>query len=154
MKRMSVLIVAVLCCAAAAAGADKSKVQFVPASKLLEEIRKAPEEAPNVGVLTYLSTPNYSAIFVRRPKPELAELHTKQMDIWYVVEGSGTLVTGGSLVDRRDTGPGEVRGRSISGGTVRHVAKGDFVTIPANVPHWIKAIDGKEIIYLVVKVTE
>ena len=47
-----------------------------------------------------------------------------------------------------------MRGKSISGGTVRHVAKGDFVTIPANVPHWIKAIDGKEIIYLVVKVTE
>jgi len=154
MKRFSVMIALAMCVSASFAGPNEPPVNFVPAAKLLADVRKAPETAPNVGVMTYLSTPGYSAIFVRRAKPDKSELHTKQLDIWYVVEGGGTLVTGGSLVDSKETEPNEVRGKSISGGTTRHVAKGDFVTIPANVPHWISAIDGKEIIYMVVKVTE
>lgn len=154
MKRFCVTIALAMCVSASFAGPNEPRVNFVPASKLLTDVQKAPENPPNVRVLTYLSSPGYSAIFVRRDKPGKAELHTKQLDIWYVVEGSGTLVTGGSLVDSKDTEPGEVRGKSISGGTTRHLAKGDFATIPANVPHWISAIDGKEIIYMVVKVTE
>jgi quercetin dioxygenase-like cupin family protein len=46
-----------------------------------------------------------------------------------------------------------LRGRGISGGEERHVAKGDFVRIPTGVPHWLRTIDGGEIVYLVVKIT-
>ena len=47
--------------------------------------------------------------------------------------------------------PDEFRGPAIVGGEERHIAPGDFVRIPADVPHWISKIEGKEIIYLIVK---
>ena len=77
-------------------------------------------------------------------------MHQAVTDVWYVISGSGTLVTGGTLTEPVQTEPDEVRGKAISGGDSRHVAKGDIVTIPTGIPHWLSKIDG-EIIYLVVK---
>jgi len=88
---------------------------------------------------------------LRRTKPYRAEVHKHFVDMWYVIEGEGTLVTGGSLSAATETEPDEFRGSTIVGGEERHIAKGDFVRIPAGVPHWISKIDGTEIIYLVVK---
>lgn len=53
--------------------------------------------------------------------------------------------------DRTETEPDEFRGPTIVGGDERRIGKGDFVRIPAGVPHWISKIEGTEIIYLVVK---
>jgi mannose-6-phosphate isomerase-like protein (cupin superfamily) len=153
MKRLSVPLALAMCAAAALAGENESKVNYVSASKLLADVRQAPPAGPNIAWTIYLSAKTYSAETVRRTKPDRAEVHKTQMDIWHVVEGGGTLVTGGSLVEPKETEPNELRGRAISGGEERHVSKGDFLTIPSGVPHWIRSIDGKEIIYLVVKVT-
>jgi mannose-6-phosphate isomerase-like protein (cupin superfamily) len=152
MKRLSMAIAAALCATAALAGPDKPKVNFVPATKLLADIRKAPPTSPNTATINYLKGQNYAAMVARRTAPDRSEVHKTRMDIWYVVEGGGTLVTGGSLVEPTETEPNELRGSGISGGDERRISKGDFVTIPAGVPHWIRSIDGKEIIYLVVKV--
>ena len=71
---------------------------------------------------------------------------------WYVTEGGGVLVTGGTLTDPTESAPGEIRATGLAGGYERKIAKGDFVRIPAGVPHWVHKIDGKEIVYLIVKV--
>jgi quercetin dioxygenase-like cupin family protein len=42
----------------------------------------------------------------------------------------------------------EFSGTGIVGGEECHIARGDFVRIPAGIPHWISKIDGTEIIYL------
>jgi mannose-6-phosphate isomerase-like protein (cupin superfamily) len=138
--------------ARAALPAAEAAVNFVSAQQLLADIRKAPEAAPHIATKSYLDAPGYQAVVVRRTAPGGAEVHKHMMDIWYVIDGGGELVTGGSPIEARETGPGELRGSGISGGRARHVSKGDFVTIPAGVPHWVRGIDGKEIIYLVVKV--
>ncbi len=153
MKRWSVLLVLALSLTAAATGADEPKVNYVPAVKLLTDIRKAPLTEANIAVINYLKVGDYAAMVARRTRPDRSELHKKQLDVWYVVEGGGTLVTGGSLVEPRETEPGELRGSGITGGEERRIAKGDVVTIAPGVPHWIKSIAGKEIIYFVVKIT-
>ena len=126
------------------------KVIFVPAKEVLHQMRTAAEGSPEFGWVYLVKAPGYTAETVRRTSPARAEVHTGVDDVWYVIEGGGTLVTGGSLVQGVKTEPGEIRGRSIAGGESRHIAKGDFAAIPAGVPHWISKVDG-EIIYLIVK---
>jgi mannose-6-phosphate isomerase-like protein (cupin superfamily) len=153
MKRLSMGLAVAIFLTAVAAGSDEPQVNYVPASKLLADVRQAPLTAANIAVINYLNAKGYAAMVARRTKPDRSELHKKQLDVWYVVEGGGTLVTGGSLVDPRETEPDELRGSGITGGEARRIAKGDVVTIAPGVPHWIRSIDGKEIIYFVVKVT-
>ncbi|HXN23619.1 MAG TPA: cupin domain-containing protein [Candidatus Dormibacteraeota bacterium] len=156
MKAMKIPGVALLAVAifmlAQARAQNASKVVFVSAKQLQSDIHKAPEATPGVSIINLSETPAYSALVARRTKTGLAEVHKSMIDVWYVIEGGGTLVTGGSLVETSETAPGELRGKSVSGGEDREIAKGDIVTIPAGVPHWVRKIDGQQIVYLVVKV--
>ena len=83
-------------------------------------------------------------------------IHEKIDEIYYVLEGGGTLITGGTLVNPKETkssptiGPGW-SGSSIQGGQSRRVAPGDVVFIPAGVPHMYSQLDGT-IRYLVYRV--
>jgi quercetin dioxygenase-like cupin family protein len=52
------------------------------------------------------------------------------------------LVTGGKLVDEKRTNAENLSGTSIEGGQSRHIAKGDFILVPENTPHWFTAIEG------------
>lgn len=72
--------------------------------------------------------------------------HDHVSEVYHILEGSGTLVTGGAHLDpkRRASGtlgvtqingPG-VSGRGISGGVSRVLEKGDVVIIPAGTVHW------------------
>ena len=79
------------------------------------------------------------------------EVHEKETDVFYVVEGGATFVTGGTMVGGKTTGPGQVRGTDIQGGQTRHLAKGDVIVIPAGIPHWFKEVPSS-ISYYVVKV--
>jgi quercetin dioxygenase-like cupin family protein len=71
--------------------------------------------------------------------------------VFYVIDGKGTFVTGGKVVDGKVTAPGETRGTSINGGQVHQLSKGDVITIPAGTPHWFQKIDGS-FSYFIVKV--
>jgi mannose-6-phosphate isomerase-like protein (cupin superfamily) len=82
-----------------------------------------------------------------------AEFHAHDADIFYVVCGSATLVTGGKLVHEKTLKPGELRGSSISGGVRHTISAGDVVHIPARTPHWLLVNGGKPFAYFVVKVS-
>jgi len=88
--------------------------------------------------------------------------HDKVTEVYYIIEGAGTLVTGGKLVDpeRRTSaqetvaqinGPG-VSGARIQSGVSRRIAKGDVVIIPAGTPHWWSAVEAPTLSYVVVRV--
>jgi mannose-6-phosphate isomerase-like protein (cupin superfamily) len=93
----------------------------------------------------------YWVITGRRDKPGQSELHEKDTDVFYVLEGSATFVTGGKMVDPKTTAPGEVRGSALEGGDVHTLSKDDVIVIPAGVPHWFKDVKGT-FLYFVVKV--
>ncbi len=95
---------------------------------------------------------NYKVHASRRTGPGVAEVHTKDTDIVYVLEGSATLVTGGTVVEGKTTAPDEIRGKEISGGEPREIKPGDVIIVPAGVPHWFKDVKGP-VLYYVVKVS-
>jgi mannose-6-phosphate isomerase-like protein (cupin superfamily) len=76
----------------------------------------------------------------RRDGPGEAELHVRDTDIFYVLAGSATVITGGEMIGSHEVGPGELRGSGIRDGTVHRIAKCDVFTIPQGVPHWFKSV--------------
>jgi glc operon protein GlcG len=94
---------------------------------------------------------NYMVHASRREKPGQVEVHELDTDVIYVLNGSATFVTGGSVVDGKVTEPREIRGVSIDGGDTRTIGKGDVITVPNGTPHWFKEVKGP-LTYYVVKV--
>jgi uncharacterized protein GlcG (DUF336 family)/mannose-6-phosphate isomerase-like protein (cupin superfamily) len=94
---------------------------------------------------------NYMVHASRRETPGMVEVHTKDTDILYVLKGTATVVTGGTMVDGKIIAPGEIRGREITGGETRKLVPGDAMIIPNDVPHWFKEIQAP-FLYYVVKV--
>lgn len=95
------------------------------------------------------SNQNYMVHTSRRDKPGLAEIHKLDTDIIYVMEGSATLVTGGTVMDEKETGLDEIRGSRIEGGETRRLSKGEVIIVPSNTPHWFKAVDGQFLYYTI-----
>ena len=75
------------------------------------------------------------------------EVHEKTNHIFIITEGEATFVTGGTLVNARQTAPGQTRAASVEGGTTYHLTKGDVITIPAKTPHWFKEVPTQTIAY-------
>jgi mannose-6-phosphate isomerase-like protein (cupin superfamily) len=100
-------------------------------------------------------------LYRTQDQPQTAALHYKVSEVYHVLKGSGTLVTGGTLVNaksraadsvevRQEDGPG-ASGTAIQGGTTRQIKEGDVIVIPAGTPHWFSKIDGS-LAYLVIRI--
>jgi mannose-6-phosphate isomerase-like protein (cupin superfamily) len=100
---------------------------------------------------TLLETPAFKIIASRREGPGQAEVHALDTDIFYILEGTATLVTGGNTLQPKTTEPNEVRGDGIQGGQARAVTQGDVIVIPKGIPHWFKSVTAP-FTYYVVKV--
>jgi len=88
----------------------------------------------------------------RREAPGMAEIHVRDTDIIYILEGSATLVTGGTALHQKTVAPDEVRGTEIQNGESRRIGKGDVIVVPNGLPHWFQQVDGT-LLYYVVKVS-
>jgi glc operon protein GlcG len=127
------------------ATADSSGVIYIPQGQV------APGFSKNNILYDGVPGRNYRVGVFHRDIGGEVEVHAKDTDVFYVLEGSATLVTGGNFTTGKETAPDEVRGQSMTAGTSRTIAKGDVIIIPANVPHWFKEIQ-KPITYFGVKV--
>jgi mannose-6-phosphate isomerase-like protein (cupin superfamily) len=88
----------------------------------------------------------------RREAPGVAEVHARDTDIIYVLDGSAVIMTGGRVVDGRTTAMDEVRGPEITGGTSQRLTKGDVFIVPNGVPHQFTEVQAP-FLYYVVKAT-
>jgi mannose-6-phosphate isomerase-like protein (cupin superfamily) len=123
---------------AAAAHAQQAKTTYVDAAKV-------------AGGGTFVTAPDHTVQMLKRTAAGQVEVHTKETDIFFVVDGEATIVTGGTMVGGKETQPNQLRGTSIDGGDTVHLKKGDSITIPAGVPHWFKEVP-QSIQYFTVKV--
>ena len=149
----AVLAIAALCPAALA----QSTVDHVTQSELLQkaETLKADAAAHDGSASVKLSEyPNHFTMISLREKDGGAEVHQKYADIFYVMQGAATLTTGGTVVDPKEATAGEIRGSAVQGGTSISLHQGDFVHIPAGVPHRLVLAGGGPFIYYVIKVAE
>jgi mannose-6-phosphate isomerase-like protein (cupin superfamily) len=82
-----------------------------------------------------------------------AELHEKLADLILVRSGQGAVLIGGKMIEGKPSGPGEVRGKSIEGGTKYPIAAGDVLYVPAGTVHQFWMEPGQSFTAMVVKVT-
>jgi quercetin dioxygenase-like cupin family protein len=94
---------------------------------------------------------NYMIHASRREKAGMAEVHTQDADLIYVLDGSATFITGGRVIGGSNIAPDEIRGSGLEGGETRTLAKGDVMLVPAGTPHWFKQVTDP-FLYYVVKV--
>ena len=130
--------------APSAAAAASAGVEFFRAKDVAAAFAKGT-------VLLDGSGRNYMVHASRRETAGLAEVHELDTDVIYVLSGSATLVTGGTVADGKTTEPHEIRGAAIEGGDTRTISKGDVLTVPNGTPHWFKEVKGP-LTYYVVKV--
>ena len=151
MNKLAVFAILLLT-AYGATAQEASQTIYIPGSRIEADIRKAPANSIGESEINLIErTPNHAGILLRRTAPGKAEVHATENDVWYVIDGGCVLMTGGTLVGATQESPGQIRGSSIKGGKEVDLGKGDFLRIPAGVPHWIKSIRGNEIVYIVVK---
>jgi len=100
---------------------------------------------------TLVTESNYRVMTAHRTESGNVEVHRSYTDVFYIVQGSTNIVTGGKVIGEKATNPDEPRGDSIEGGETRKLSAGDSMVIPAGVPHWMKDVEGT-LLYFVVKV--
>ena len=150
----------------AASPANSLPATYVSSADIKANLNAAPNSAtnplPNIRVVD-AGGYNVAVGVIHRPQtpPGVAAVHFKVTEIYHVMDGAGTLVTGGTMVNaktrpadatsvRLEDGPG-ASGTAIQGGVGRRIKAGDVVVIPAGVPHWFSEIEGS-ITYVVVRV--
>ena len=132
-----------LAMAGAAAFEKSAPVTFFEKSKVDAAFAK--------GEILFAGDEPYMVHASRRENPGMAEIHTKDADIVYVLDGSATLVTGGTAMNTKTIAPDEIRGSEIQDGNSWELKKGDVIIVPAGVPHWLKEVSNP-FLYYVVKV--
>ena len=96
---------------------------------------------------------SYKILAGRRVMPGVVEIHDHDTDVFYVLEGTATFVTGGTAVEPKTESPGEIRAKEITGGVAHQLTKGDVIVIPSGIPHRFTEVSGT-FLYFVVKVTK
>jgi mannose-6-phosphate isomerase-like protein (cupin superfamily) len=108
-------------------------------------------EAPVTAEPILLLAP-YRAQLEYRPGNAPAALHEKDAELMVVLQGTGDIVTGGTLVDEKRVNANNLTGSSIAGGTSHPVVKGDMILIPANSPHQVTPSGGAPIVLMTMHV--
>lgn len=144
MRTIAIAISMTLFAAAAVAQQAPAQKLYTSASDVQGMIAKSKAERkdqPTIASPLIRSAP-YNVNLEYRASIGPAALHEKEVEMFYVVEGSGTLVTGGKLTNEKRNNADNLGGTGIEGGQSREVAKGDFFFVPANTPHWFSKING------------
>ena len=144
MRTIAIALSLTLFAAAAVAQQAPAPKLFTSASDVQGMIAKAKAERkdqPTIAQNLIKSAP-YNVNLEYRASVGPAAVHEKEVEMFYVVDGSGTLVTGGKLKDEKRNNADNLGGTGIDGGNSREIAKGDFFFVPANTPHWFSKING------------
>ena len=128
---------------------------FTSSSEVLGLIEKAKADRKGDAPLVaepILSLAPYRAQLEYRPGTSPAALHEKDAEMMYVLEGTGVIVTGGTLINERRNNASNRGGTGIQDGNSQALSKGDFVFVPQNTPHQITPTGGAPIILMTMHV--
>jgi mannose-6-phosphate isomerase-like protein (cupin superfamily) len=114
-------------------------------------VAKAVKDPGGIATLTLSKSPGSYVMLSVRVKNGRAELHATNSDYIFVIDGEGTMMTGGTIVDAKPIGPNEIRGLKLEGASATPLQKGDTIHIPPGVPHQTMVAPGKKLVYFVVK---
>ncbi len=98
--------------------------------------------------------PQHSIMLSVRIRSGIAEMHEEFADLFFVLDGRATLVTGGTITDPKSVGLGEIRGSCVSGGSQQQLRAGDVAHVAAGTPHQMLLAGDKTLTCLVVKIQQ
>ena len=130
---------------APAAAAPKIFTSSAEVQQLIAHAREIHKDQPLISQ-PILSLAPIRANMEYRTASFQAAVHEKEAEMFYVIDGSGTIITGGTLKDEKRTNPTNLSGSGIDGGTSRIISKGDFLIVPEGVPHQLTDIKGELIL--------
>ena len=113
---------------------DRTRATHFTGADLRAALEKLPSDRPAASVRVFTLDPYNVSVEQRQPMPQGASLHEAQAELFYVIEGSATMLTGGTLVAGKRSGT-NVQGTGIEGGTPIVFNSGDFIMVPSGVPH-------------------
>lgn len=113
---------------------DRTRATHFTAADLQAGLARLPDGRPSSAVRVFSLAPYNVNVERRLPQPQGASLHEAQAELFYVIEGSGTMLTGGTLIDPTRNGT-NLSGKGIEGGTRHPFNKGDFLMVPSGVAH-------------------
>lgn len=103
---------------------------------------------------TLVDHENHYVLIAGRTGPGEVEVHEHWIDYMAIQQGEAEFTFGGTVSGMRDTGPGEKRGGTITGGTVVTIKPGDFLVVPAGQPHLTNIKPGSNFRAIVFKVRQ
>jgi mannose-6-phosphate isomerase-like protein (cupin superfamily) len=145
MKKIALSIVIAAATALApqpAAQQPKTYSSAADVAAMIAQANSTRKEGQATGGDTIHSRAPYRAGLDYRASVGPAAVQEKEAELFYVIDGSATLTTGGKLTNESRTNAENLSGSGIEGGTSRTISKGDFVIVPENTPHWFSSING------------
>ena len=130
---------------APAAPAPGSAATYRSARELADVLKAVAANPGGMSTSAVSNTDQYRINVVHRVKPAGALAHAGNTELHYIIDGSATVVTGGTIV-----GGETAASATIVNGVTQKVAKGDVIVVPANSPHWYSIVDGS-VTYLEVR---
>ncbi len=106
---------------------DRTKASYMSAAEVAAAIAKLPKDRPNSSVRVFTLAPYNVNIEHRQPVAQGASVHAETSELFYVIDGAATMLTGGKIVGDP--------GKTIQGGVEQKFAKGDWLMVPSGVPH-------------------
>jgi mannose-6-phosphate isomerase-like protein (cupin superfamily) len=113
--------------------------KVVTASELAALVAGTPKDRN--GNANFIRLAPYNVNMEHRIMGQAASVHETEAELFYVVDGTGTLVTGGKLKEEKRTNAENLSGSGIEGGVSKKVSKGDWIMVPAGVPHQYPSVD-------------
>lgn len=120
--------------AQAPAPTDRTKATLFSAADLQAALAKLPTDRPNAVARVFTLDPYSVGVEQRQPVAQGAASHADRAELFFVIDGAGTMLTGGTITDGKATGV-NTQGTIITGGTRLQFNKGDFIMVPSGVPH-------------------
>jgi mannose-6-phosphate isomerase-like protein (cupin superfamily) len=113
---------------------DRTRATHFTAADLQAALAKLPADRPASSVRVFSLDPYNVAVEQRQPRAQGAASHADRAELFFVIDGTGTMLTGGTIPDGKASGV-NTQGTSITGGTRIEFTKGDFIMVPSGVPH-------------------
>jgi mannose-6-phosphate isomerase-like protein (cupin superfamily) len=113
---------------------DRTRATHFSSADLQAALAKLPTDRPNAVARVFTLDPYNIGVEQRQPVAQGAAAHADRAELFYVIKGSGTMLTGGTISDGKQSGA-NTQGTTITGGTRITFNTGDFIMVPSAVPH-------------------
>ena len=121
-------------------------------AKAAELLKKAPGAPAGAASEILLTRPDGTIQVAARVKSGQGEWHHDDADVLIGLEGNAEIITGGEIINGKETAPGEIRGDGVKGGTKQPFRAGDVIRIEPQVAHQVVLAPGTTVRYMAVKV--